>query len=310
MTLRRVSLLFAFLVFPALVTADSILVAYPETRSFYRPFYNDILKGIQSALLLEGIKDVEFLVIDRDTDTQVFLTTIKKQHHTGIILLGAAGLRLTALLASKTKIPLITAANNVSHAAYPDISGVSILTDPSPLLDFVHRLLPSHKNIVMVANMEHGRDHLDVFYQDIHKINMTHSIKQTHSLTESSNLYKTLLPTLKQHADILWLSNDPVAMETGTLFPSLLMDAWTYKIPIVSNALSHRGVMVGAYPDPKKYGEQIVKLLFARINSGDLWVPHIELASHIKITFNRIFASHIGVNLPGYLRKDVAIIYE
>lgn len=99
-------------------------------------------------------------------------------------------------------------------------------------------------------------------------------------------------------------------MDTETLFPYILLTAWEKKIPLVSNILSHYGVMIGAYPNPSKYGGQIVDMLYLHIKAGKTWKPHVDLAKTSSLTFNNIYASQLGIKLPPPLRKEIIRIYE
>ncbi len=297
------------LIFSSAAISDGILIAYPETRSFYQPFYNDLIAALKSSLTASGISQQVFHVIDMKTDPKTILTLSKEQKFDGMILLGGAGLRLSSILEGKTDIPIVTGSNNISPENR-GISGVSILTEPRPLLDFVHRLLTHHKSLVMVANPKNDSYFLQVAKEQSKALGFSLAIKEATTLQEATKSFDTTVPGLNKQNDILWLSMDPTVMETGTMFPTILMNAWKHQIPIISNTFSHVGVMVGAYPNPHKYGAQIVDMLIAHINVGQKWHPKVELAENINITFNAIFASHLGIQLPQSMRQEVSKIYE
>ncbi len=304
----RIIFLF-LLLFSSSSFSKQVLIGYPETRSFYSTFYNDLILGIKQSLSAADISHQTFHVINMKTDPATILLIAKANHADGIILLGAAGLRLAQLLTNKTKIPIITGSNNVSPKN-TGVSGVSLLTNPQTLLDFVHRLLRNHQQLVMVANPRNNPHYFHLCAQISTNIGFNFLIKQANSLHKASKQYDDIFLNLRKDKDVLWIPIDPTVMETGTLFPSILMRAWKSKIPIISNSLSHFGVMVGSYPAPVKYGEQISNLLITRIKDGDKWRNRVEFAESSRLSFNAIYASHLGIRLPPSMRNEVSIVYE
>jgi ABC-type uncharacterized transport system substrate-binding protein len=152
--------------------------------------------------------------------------------------------------------------------------------------------------------------YLQVLRKQSKALGFSLNIKQASSYPEASKVFEALITGLNKKTDVLWLSMDPTVMETSTMFPEILMKAWTHQVPVVSNTFSHVGVMVGAYPNPEQYGSQIVEMMIAHIKTGQQWKPKVELAEHINITFNAVFASHLGIRLPQSMRKEVSKIYE
>lgn len=244
-----------------------------------------------------------------NTDPEKFLSIVKSQEYEGMILLGAAGLRLTQILSNQTKIPIVTGSNNITTQD-TGLTGVSILTDPFYLLEFIHQLLPHHTNIIQITNPEKEGGYLQNLREQAKTIGIQLIVVEANNLQEATRQYDSLLPRLNKNRDIVWLPMNPDTMETGTLFPAVLMKAWEYKIPIVSPTISHTGVMIGAYPAPQAYGRQIANLLLAYIQEASIWKPKVEYAKQLNLTYNEIFASHLGIQLPVSLRQRVFKLYE
>ncbi len=303
-------LLFSILFFKiSIVFSDNrVLVGYPETQSFYKPFYSALIKNLKTTLLKNGIHHVDFKVIKQTSQARQFAAN--QEHDKGVILLGAVGTQIALSLSKQLTIPVITAASIITESKHPALSGISILTDPKELVGFFHQLLPQHSRVVIIINVDQEQENLKSLKEALRMHHIQLTVLNVQSLQEANAAYQRMIPAMNPKTDILWLTNHPTTMELGTLFPSVLMTAWTHKIPIVSNALSHRGVMIGAFPNPKRYGKQIAELLIQKMKAKNNQTPVIELAKQINVSYNRVYARHLGIDLPRSLKKQITILYD
>ena len=303
-------LVFSILFFKiSIVFSDNrVLVGYPETQSFYKPFYSALIKDLKKTLLKSDIAQIDFKVIKQTSQVSQF--AVNQEQYKGVILLGAIGTQIALLLSKQSTVPVVTAASIITQSKHPALSGVSILTDPKELVNFIHQLLPQHSRVVIVINVDQEQENLNRLKEALRPLHIQLTVLHVQSLQEANAAYQRIIPAMNPKTDILWLTNHPTTMELGTLFPTVLMTAWTHKIPIVSNALSHRGVMIGAFPNPKHYGKQIAELLIQKMKTKNRQTPIIELAKQINVSYNRVYATHLGIDLPNSLKDQITILYE
>jgi len=283
-----------------LPASGAVIVAYPQVESIYRDFLSGVSEGIRSA-----DKDVVFIPISPTSSPEEVLKGAGKADPEGVIWLGGEGLRIGEKL--RARLPMVFGMVYLSPEEHPKLSGVTLQTDPAPLLEFARAVLPNHTNLVYVHHARYERSYVKLLRQVTTRYHFNLSLHPVTSLTDSIRLHRRLFPTLDGKRDVLLVSADPRVM-AKVFYQDVLVESWKRRIPLLSNFVEYSwaGVMIGVYPDPVAYGRQIADMLNNVIRMGEQWHPHVEYAGNPRFAFNARYSQRLGINLPDEWRRRVS----
>ncbi len=283
-----------------------ILVVYPlnpKEFSVYRDFLDGVLEGIKS-VIRDDFSPVPVPVSISEAQALTLLEKTKQEE--GAIWLGPQGLGPEEARKIPAELKLVFGWMHLSPDEYPNLSGVSLQTDPDPLLKFARAVLPGHSRLVYIYHPTE-RSYLEILKQAAARWKFDLVL---HPVGEASaKTHKELLPTLNGEKEALLLSPDPRVMDKS-LYRVILVRSWELKIPILCNLLMYSvaGCMIASYPDPVAYGQQLALLLEDRMKANAK--PRVELAKGVKFAFNARYAQRLSIELPAEWRDKVSRLIE
>ena len=107
----------------------------------------------------------------------------------------------------------------------------------------------------------------------------------------------------------IWLLQDVTTIDSDTILPLLLEEAWNRRSIVFSSNLVHvkKGVLFSMYPDNLKLGEELGKLAMDvmqnKTNSEILPLKALKLAVNIRI------AKHLGIKIQRQQEKSFDLIF-
>ncbi len=276
-----------------------MLLAHPivEDQNLQK-YLNQIVEGISRHFSLDE------LIIDGYTRAESVHQRARSKPYEGMILLGAEGLQLAQQL-EPSSMPIVTGYNYVSPNAYPNVSGVCLHTTLDRLLAFTRKVLPGRVRLIYIEHpdetffIEHAKQKARQYGYQI-------EIYAARSEVNTRRILPVLFNTIRPQ-DIILL---PLSLKSMSppYYESVLVSAWGWRLPLISHMFRYalQGIMIGSYPDPIAYGEQIAKMLKQRIQNPSTWKPKVELAQHVLISYNDIYGSRLGIQLPSELRQEIS----
>lgn len=295
----------AWLFWTSTVNAEVLVVypADPKEFSAYRDFIDGALEGIKSV-----IGDAKLLPMINPSEEAARSLLEAVKHVDGAIWLGPQGLSREDARKIPPELKIVFGWMYLSPDEYPNLSGVTLQTEPDPLFEFTRAVLPKYERLVYVFHPTE-KSYLETLKQAAAHWNFKVIFHPAGD--DSVKTHKELLPTLDWQKEAFLLSPSPRVMDKF-FYQILLVRAWELKIPILSNYIiySLAGCMIGTYPDAIAYGRQLARMLKEKMESGSSFKPRIELAKETKFAFNERYAQRLGVSLPSEWRGKVSKLVE
>lgn len=253
------------------------------------------------ANLLEGInkhKKTTIIPYDitRDTDITTVNNWLNTQQFDAIISLGRTSYQLVSRLKGKEfniKKPIIAGGVSLNPNG---ISGISLSGDPRQFFQQLKKLSPETKSISIVFSEKmngwwvHLAENIAKDYQLQMKLYPADNIR------DAARQYKLMLQESQAISDAIWIPLIDLA-PTKTVLPVVLKAAWKKNLPVFSNNPLHtrQGTLFSLYPNNASMGKQLADMAIDAI--AQTGKPQVQLASDLKIAFNRRTAAHLGLKV-------------
>jgi len=277
---------------------NKIAIFYPKAKEPYRSIYQEIISGSDSASIeLKKSFSFEKFLIEKNFNSDAIANQLKEKNITKVIVLGHSGWKLAKKL-SKRLLPNGNKAFHVVSGALPispsDISGISLITDPGYLFNYLKQVAPNVKTI-HVAYSQRSAWLIELAKAAAQQQGLTLQLKLVASTKESITFYQQLFNSGVSAQDAIWLPLDRISSNDKVTLPFILEKAWSKEIVVFSSKPSHakRGALFSTYPDNFALG----KHLFTMVQELDKQ-PEQKNFSPLKSTLlavNLRTAAHLGL---------------
>jgi len=228
-----------------------------------------------------------------------------------VIVLGHSGWKLAKKL-SKRELPNGNKAFHVVSGALPispnGISGISLITDPSYLFNYLRQVAPQVKKI-HVAYSKRSTWLIDIAKIAAQQQGLSLQLKQVTNTKEAINFYQQLFKSGVSNKDAIWLPLDRISSNDKVTLPFILEKAWTKGVVVFSSKPSHakRGALFSTYPDNFALG----KHLFTMVQELDKQ-PEQKDFSPLKTTLlavNLRTAAHLGLKYSAKQQQQFKLTF-
>jgi len=294
-----------------------IAIFYPQAKEPYSSIYQEIISGSNSASL-ELKKDTlahdfsfEEFIIDKNFDSEDIAKQLTQKNITKVIVLGHSGWKLAKKL-SKRSLPNGNKAFHVVSGALPirpnGISGISLITDPSYLFNYLKQVAPQVKRI-HVAYSKKSAWLIDLAKTAAQQQGLSLQLKKVQNTKEAISFYQQLFNSGVSNQDAVWLPLDRISSNDKITLPLILEKAWSKEVVVFSSKPSHakRGALFSTYPDNFALG----KHLFTMVQTLDKQ-PEQKDFSPLKSTLlavNLRTAAHLGLKYSAKQQQQFKLTF-
>jgi putative ABC transport system substrate-binding protein len=293
-------------------STKTIAIFYPKAKEPYRSIYQEIISGSHNASR-ELKKNIRFesFIIDKDFDSEAITKQLIEKNIHKVIVLGYSGWKLAKKI-SPHLLPDGKKAFHVVSGALPispnGISGISLITDPSYLFNYLKQVAPNVKHI-HVAYSKKSTWLIDLAKIAAEQQGLTLQLKHVADTKAAIAFYQQLFNSGVSNQDAIWLPLDRISSNDKIILPLILEKAWLKEVIVFSSKPSHakRGVLFSTYPDNFALG----KHLFTMVQGLDKQ-PEKKNFSPLRSTrlaVNLRTAAHLGLKYSAKQQQQFELTF-
>ena len=297
---------------PFSVTHNTVAVFYPKTKEPYQSIYQEIISGSDNASIkLKGSTNIQKIILDKKFDSDAIANQLTEKNIRKVIVLGHSGWKLAKEL-SKRLLPNGQKYFQVVSGALPispgDISGVSLITDPSDLFSYLKQVAPNVKRI-HVAYSKENNWLIELAKISAEKQGLMLKLKHVTNTKEAINFYQTLFKSEVSNQDAIWLPLDRISSNDQVTLPLILKNAWLKEVVVFSSKPSHakRGALFSTYPNNLSLGEH----LFTMVQALDKKPGQKDFSplTSTMLAVNLRTAAHLGLKYSANQQKQFKLTF-
>lgn len=247
-------------------SSQKIAIFYPRSKEPYRSIYQAIIEGSYNEATSSS-QPIEFerIILEKSFNSQNIAANLKANGIVKAIVLGRLGWKLAKELSvykeedGRSSFQIVSGALPISPNG---LSGISLITAPSALFDYLTDIAPTVKNIHF-AYSKQSEWLLDIAKQAAIDKGLVLNAHKVTSTKQAFSYYKNLFKTDISNKDAIWLPLDRVASNDKVTLPLILEKAWSKEVVVFSSKPSHakRGVLFSTYPDNFSMGAQLFTMV-------------------------------------------------
>ena len=195
------------------------------------------------------------------------------------------------------------------HSDIMSWPGITLAPSPEMLFKQLKIFAPTIKQVSVVYNPEINQFLIKEAMVAAKRLGLDINAKQAHDLRSAALIYRDLMKDMGDETSAIWLLQDVTTIDSDTILPLLLEEAWNRRLIVFSSNLVHvkKGVLFSMYPDNLKLGEELGKLAMDvmqnKTNSEILPLKALKLAVNIRI------AKHLGIKIQRQQEKSFDLIF-
>jgi ABC-type uncharacterized transport system substrate-binding protein len=299
----EITIVWADEVIPA--QSNNIAIFYPQAKEPYRTIYQEIISGIADKAKTSPTKvTLSKFELIKAFNVEKIVSQLEQQQIQKVVVLGRSGWKLAKKLPAKF---------NVVSGALPispnGISGISLITDPQYLFNYLNQVAPKVKRI-HVAYSKRSTWLIELAKTAAEQQNLNLDLKLVNSTKEAVEFYQKLFKSTISAEDALWLPLDRISSHDKITLPLILAKAWAKEVVVFSSKPSHakRGVLFSTYPDNFALGKHLFTMVkeldkqpqqknFAALKSTLLAV-NLRTAAHLGLKYSSTQQQQFKLTFP------------
>lgn len=246
--------------------ANKIAIFYPQAKEPYNSIYKNIIAGSDEAANQDGQAiSIEKFIIEKDFNAKDIAKDLEQKQINKVIVLGRSGWKLAKQLSTFT-LDNQTKKFQVVSGALPitpnGVSGISLITDPTYLFDYLKQVAPNVKKI-HVAYSKKSAWLIDLAKVAAFEKDLQLNLKLVTSTAEAIAFYQQIFDSGVSNKDAIWLPLDHISSHDKITLPLILEKAWTKEVVVFSSKPSHakRGALFSTYPDNFALGQHLFTMV-------------------------------------------------
>lgn len=268
-------------------------VVYPDIREPYLSIFTSIVSGVRRA----SFDSVETLAVTTDTTPDDVRRWIDDKGLAGVVMLGRHGTELAQALAAEVPVVIgaVTLSPGLSETRLP---GIVLDPDPDAIFRTVKKVTPHVKRVAVVFNESSSGWLIERATKAARRHGLDLVQSPAANLSEALRQYKELLNGRLSKDGALWLLSDRNVLDTKTILPYILKEAWDQDVIVVSSSVDHvkRGALMAVYPDNTGLGTSLGNMLKARLSGKTKRTDDaLVMLLDTKVAVNLRTAEHLGL---------------
>ena len=280
---------------------NKIAIFYPQAKEPYNSIYQNIIAGtIEAAKKNSKEITIEKFIIEKKFNAEKIALTLEEKQINKVIVLGRSGWKLAKKL-SKFTLDDQTKKFQVVSGALPispnGLSGISLITDPTYLFNYLEQVAPNVKNI-HVAYSKKSAWLIELAKSAALEKGLTLNLQKVSDTAQAIKFYQQIFSSGVSNKDAIWLPFDRISSHDKITLPLILEKAWAKEVVVFSSKPSHakRGVLFSTYPDNFALGKHLFTMVheleqqpeqknFAALKSTLLAV-NLRTAAHLGLKYS------------------------
>jgi putative ABC transport system substrate-binding protein len=125
-------------------------------------------------------------------------------------------------------------------------------------------------------------------------------VYEAQDLRSAAHSYQEIFASADSRHDALWLLQDSIGAEDGSVLPLVLHESWDRNMAVFSSSFVHvrRGVLFSLYPDNTEMGRHLADTALGFLASGEYGEHGMILLREVLMAINLRTADHLGLK-PG-----------
>ncbi|KPK37783.1 MAG: hypothetical protein AMJ69_10370 [Gammaproteobacteria bacterium SG8_47] len=281
---------------PLTLAADNrVGVVYPDIREPYLSIFTAIVSGVRQA----SFDEVETLAVTTETTAEDVRRWRDQKGLAGVVMLGRHGTELAQAL--KDDVPLVIGAVTLSPGLRETrLPGIALDPDPNAIFRTIKKVTPNVKRVAVVFNESSSGWLIERASEAARSHGLELIPAPSANLSEALRQYKTLLNGGLSKDGALWLLSDRNVLDSKTILPYILQEAWDENVLVVSSSVEHvkRGALMAVYPDNVGLGTSLGKMLKAQLSGKGKAGGRDALIMLLdtKVAVNLRTAKHLGLS--------------
>lgn len=283
----------------AAAAGELLTVLFPDIGEPYRKVFNEIVQGIEE---YPGVR-VQAIAVGSGTDLGELQAALKRSGPRAVIALGRQGLKAAGGLD-----PGIVVAGGIASA--PDTErwrGISLAPDPALLFAQLRTLVPGARRVFAVFNPQQSAAMMRLAREAARSQGLELNGLEAVDLASAVRRYESAFASADGRRDAVWLPQDSVAADEGTVLPLVLRESWERGVPLFSSSMLHvkKGVLFALYPNNVGLGRDLAALALG----SEPRAPGLTPLRAVRLAFNIRTASHIGLHVDAEQQRSFSAVF-
>ncbi len=280
-------------------------VMYPEIREPYRGVFLKIVQGIEAELGTE----VKRYVLPEDYSPETLNGWLSRERITTVIALGSRGLRAATQMPEAVQVVVGAVLNAPSEVRFPV---VTLNPDPAAFFDRLHQLAPGVRRVTVVYNPQRSGWLMERARAAAKGRGLTLSLLPARGRREAALRYRDVMDGVgEEPMEAVWLLQDPSTLDTRTVLPLVLREAWKRNLVVFCSNPAHvkRGVLFALYPDNVGMGRTLGRMVSQGKEADNLKISGGLPLRDLLIAVNVRTADHLGLEITSRQKRAFDLVF-
>jgi putative ABC transport system substrate-binding protein len=270
----------------------AIAVIYPDIGEPYHTVFAQIIGGIEDKAKVQ----VANYAIGPKADIEELKRNLRRQEVKVVIALGRQGMKIAATLDSNIGVVVggvITSPENEMRGQPVN----SLSPDPDLLFSHLKGLMPGVRRVFAVYDPRQNGWMIKLAKEAARNQGLELVAYEAQDLRGAMLHYQDIFADIDSRRDALWLLQDSITVEDGSVLPLVLQESWDRNIAVFSSSIGHvrRGVLFSLYPDNVEMGRHLADTALGFLASGDYGEHGMILLREVLMAINLRTADHLGL---------------
>jgi ABC-type uncharacterized transport system substrate-binding protein len=281
-------------------------VLYPALREPYNKVFDTIIEGVEQQI---G-QTVDRYALNKDYNATELGRRIKKQNRV-ILALGVRGLKAAEKINPDMPVVIGAVFPSASRSVKINHSGIALVPDPELLFRQLKSIAPRIRTVSVVYNPHVNRSLIERAEQAAKSLGLTLEARPADDIRSAALIYKQILDSMNSRDNAIWLLQDATTVDSDTVLPLLLEEAWKRSLIVFSSNLVHakRGALFSMYPNNLEMGRALGRLTEAALRTSAISDPGITVLRALKVAVNVRTAKHLGINFSKRDEQSFDLIF-
>ena len=269
-----------------------IAVIYPDIGEPYRSVFAQIVSGIEDEAKVPLVN----FAVGPKADIEELKNSLRRQDVKVVIALGRQGMKIASGLDRNIGV-VVGGVITTPENEMGDLPVNSLSPDPALLFLHLKVLMPAVKRVFVVYEPHQNGWMIRLAKEAAHAQGLELVAYETQDLRSAARTYRDIFASADSRHDALWLLQDAIAAEDGTILPLVLQESWDRNLAVFSSSLVHvgRGVLFSLYPDNVEMGRHLADAALEFLASGDYGEHGMILLREVLVAINLRTANHLGI---------------
>lgn len=281
----------------------NVTVFYPEARKPYSTLFESIISGIKEQPRVNlHARSINKSMLETD-----ILSSIHQDNPDAVIMLGGGMRSLQEKIGSSFKT-IHGASFFSTNDLNKGLSGISMDPDPILLFKELKKIHPRIKKIHVVFDPKTNGWLIQRAQESTNSSEIKIIPHEAPNVQQAALIYKEIARNSDHTEDALWLLHHDPTLDSKSLLPRILADAWKYKQVVISSNPSHvrRGALISLLPDNQQIGKDLALATVSILNGQKVKITPMKSS---LVVANIRTAKHLSSLITLKNKADFALIY-